>query len=62
MRSSREYNIPFKKKLISCEVKNDPPPGYQILWQGYAAFQLMCMDLALLAVGWIIGKLMRNPG
>jgi hypothetical protein len=31
--------------------KNDPPPGHQILWQGYAAFQFMCMGLALLEDG-----------
>jgi hypothetical protein len=30
---------------------NDPPPGHQILWQGYAAFQFMCMGLALLEDG-----------
>ncbi|MGK2907577.1 MAG: IS4 family transposase [Desulfuromonadales bacterium] len=31
--------------------KNDPPPGHQILWQGYAALQFMCMGLALLEDG-----------
>lgn len=33
------------------ERKNDPPPGHQILWQGYAALQFMCMGLALLEDG-----------
>ena len=26
---------------------NDPPPGHQLIWQGYAMFQLMCLGLAL---------------
>jgi hypothetical protein len=30
---------------------NDPPPGHQILWQGYTALQFMCMGLALLEDG-----------
>ena len=28
---------------------NDPPPGHQILWQGYLQFQFMCAGFALLA-------------
>jgi hypothetical protein len=28
--------------------KNDPPPGHQIMWQGYAALQMMCIGFALL--------------
>jgi len=28
---------------------NDPPPGHQILWQGYMQFQFMCAGFALLA-------------
>ena len=27
---------------------NDPPPGHQLIWQGYAEFQFMCMGFALL--------------
>ncbi len=27
---------------------NDPPPGHQLLWQGFAAFQFMCLGFALL--------------
>jgi hypothetical protein len=27
---------------------NDPPPGHQVLWRGYAEFQFMCMGFALL--------------
>ncbi|MFH1185291.1 MAG: hypothetical protein V1755_09675, partial [Chloroflexota bacterium] len=27
---------------------NDPPPGHQLLWQGYAGLQFMCMGFALL--------------
>lgn len=27
--------------------KNDPSPGHQIMWQGYAALQLMCEGYAL---------------
>jgi hypothetical protein len=27
--------------------KNDPPPGHQLIWQGYAALQLMCFGFAL---------------
>ena len=27
---------------------NDPPPGHQLLWQGYTEFQFMCMGFALL--------------
>ena len=27
---------------------NDPPPGHQLLWQGYAEFQFMCMGFALM--------------
>jgi hypothetical protein len=27
---------------------NDPPPGYQLLWQGYTEFQFMCLGFALL--------------
>jgi len=26
---------------------NDPPPGHQLLWQGYREFQFMCMGFAL---------------
>jgi len=26
---------------------NDPPPGHQLIWQGYAALQLMAMGFAL---------------
>ena len=25
----------------------DPPPGHQLLWQGYTALQFMCMGFAL---------------
>ena len=28
--------------------KNDPPPGNQLLWQGYREFQFMCLGFALL--------------
>ena len=28
-------------------LKNDPPPGHQLTWQGYAAFRLMAMGFAL---------------
>ncbi len=28
--------------------KNDPPPGHQLLWQGYTALQLMCVGFSLL--------------
>ncbi|MDD2597862.1 MAG: hypothetical protein PHO37_01370 [Kiritimatiellae bacterium] len=28
--------------------ENDPPPGHQVLWQGYTEFQFMCMGVALL--------------
>ena len=31
--------------------KNDPPPGHQLLWQGYTDFQFMCMGFALLEEG-----------
>lgn len=31
--------------------KNDPPPGHQILWQGYMDFQYMCTGFALLDNG-----------
>ena len=27
--------------------KNDPPPGHQIIWQGYMVLQAMCMGFAL---------------
>ena len=27
--------------------KNDPPPGHQLIWQGYAALQLMAKGFAL---------------
>lgn len=27
--------------------KNDPPPGHQILWQGYTEFQFMCLGYSL---------------
>ena len=30
---------------------NDPPPGNQVLWRGYAEFQFMCMGFALLEDG-----------
>jgi hypothetical protein len=26
---------------------NDPPPGHQLIWQGYAALQLMCLGFIL---------------
>ena len=28
--------------------KKDPPPGHQLLWQGYHEFQYMCMGFALM--------------
>jgi hypothetical protein len=28
--------------------KNDPPPGHQLLWQGYMVFQFMCLGFGLL--------------
>ena len=31
---------------IGCN--KDPPPGDQLLWQGYAEFQFMCLGFALL--------------
>ena len=27
---------------------NDPPPGHQLIWQGYAEFQFMCLGYTLL--------------
>jgi len=27
---------------------NDPPPGHQLIWQGYEQFQFMCLGFALL--------------
>ncbi len=27
--------------------KNDPPPGHQLMWQGYTQLQLMCEGFAL---------------
>jgi len=27
---------------------NDPPPGHQLIWQGYIEFQFMCMGFALM--------------
>jgi hypothetical protein len=27
---------------------SDPPPGHQLLWQGYAKFQFMCLGFALM--------------
>ena len=27
---------------------NDPPPGHQLLWQGYTEFQFMRLGFALL--------------
>jgi hypothetical protein len=30
---------------------NDPPPGHQLLWQGYTEFQFMCLGFALLEGG-----------
>jgi hypothetical protein len=27
--------------------KNDPPPGHQLIWQGYAALQFMSLGFAL---------------
>jgi len=26
---------------------HDPPPGHQLLWQGYTALQFMCVGFAL---------------
>ena len=31
--------------------KNDPPPGHQLLWQGYREFQFMCLGFELLDDG-----------
>ncbi len=31
--------------------KKDPPPGHQILWQGYSVFQIMCEGFSLLKDG-----------
>jgi cephalosporin-C deacetylase-like acetyl esterase len=28
---------------------NDPPPGHQLMWQGYAILQMMCEGFALAA-------------
>ena len=27
--------------------KNDPPPGHQIMWQGYTRLQIMCEGYVL---------------
>ncbi|MCK4841457.1 MAG: hypothetical protein KAT04_06190 [Methylococcales bacterium] len=27
--------------------KKDPPPGHQIIWQGYAVLQMMCEGFSL---------------
>ena len=27
--------------------KNDPPPGHQIMWQGYAVLQMICLGFSL---------------
>jgi hypothetical protein len=27
--------------------KSDPPPGHQLIWQGYAALQFMSLGFAL---------------
>lgn len=27
--------------------KSDPPPGHQLLWEGYSKLQLMCEGFAL---------------
>lgn len=26
---------------------NDPPPGHQLIWQGYSALQFMCLGFEL---------------
>jgi hypothetical protein len=26
---------------------NDPPPGHQLIWQGYTMLQFMCLGFAL---------------
>ncbi len=31
--------------------KNDPPPGHQLLWQGYTAMQYMSVGYALIEQG-----------
>ena len=31
--------------------KNDPPPGHQLLWQGYRELQFMCLGYTLLLEG-----------
>ena len=31
--------------------KHDPPPGHQIIWQGYREFQFMCLGYSLLEPG-----------
>jgi len=28
--------------------KNDPPPGHQLLWEGYTVFRFMCLGFGLL--------------
>lgn len=30
---------------------SDPPPGHQLLWQGYAEFHFMCQGFALMEDG-----------
>jgi len=30
---------------------SDPPPGHQLLWQGYREFQFMCLGFELLDDG-----------
>ena len=31
--------------------KNDPPPGHQLLWQGYRELQFMCLGYTLFLEG-----------
>lgn len=31
--------------------KNDPPPGYQLMWQGYIQLRAMCIGLSLRHAG-----------
>ncbi|MBL3598232.1 MAG: hypothetical protein JMN25_00010 [gamma proteobacterium endosymbiont of Lamellibrachia anaximandri] len=33
---------------------DDPPPGHQSIWRGYAALQLMCEGFSLLDPGGIV--------
>ena len=47
VKSRCELGESLPAHLLSRNRNNDPPPGHQIMWQGYAVLQMLCLGFSL---------------